>query len=72
MKRNPFDPIDTVILKTLDDSKVDLTPTQIAKMINIHPVTAQKRIRNLEKQNLVICKNFGNRTYCVLNRARFK
>lgn len=63
-------PIDKEILRALMGSKIKVTPSQISKSIGIHPVTAQKRIKELVKINLVKCKLKGNRKYCRINMPK--
>lgn len=63
-KRKPLHPIDKEILRSLLRSKIKVTPSQISRAIGIHPLTAQKRIDKLVKEELIKCKKEGNRTYC--------
>lgn len=64
MAKRKFDPIDKEILRSLAKTRIRVTPSQIAKAINIHPTTAQRRLEKLTKMKLTSCKKIGNRTYC--------
>lgn len=72
MIRKPLHPIDKEILRALSGANMRVTPSQISKAIGIHPVTAQNRIKELMKRDLVICKPKGNRTYCKPNISELK
>ena len=62
--KKPLHPIDKEILRALIGTKMKVTPSQISKAIGVHPVTAQNRIKELMKKELVKCTPKGNRTYC--------
>ena len=65
-------PIDKEILRALIRTNIRVTPSQISKAIGVHPVTAQNRIKELMKRDLVFCKPKGNRTYCKPNMTELK
>ena len=65
-------PIDKEILRALIGAKIRVTPFKISKTIGIHPVTAQTRIKELMKMDLIICNSRGNRTYCKPNISELK
>ena len=71
-KTRPFHPYDESILRTLNQSKIDLTPTEISKINHIHSVTARTRIKRLEEAGFVLCRGFGNRKYYRINKEKFK
>ena len=72
IKRKPFHPFEESILRTLNKSRRELTPTQIARKIGIHPVTAKNRINILTRKRLIKCATVGKRRYCKINRKKFK
>lgn len=72
MVRKQLHPIDKEIIRALMGSRIRVTPSQISKAIGIHPVTAQNRIKALMKEDLIICKPKGNRTYCKANLSQLK
>lgn len=72
MVRKPLHPIDKEILRALLGTRMRVTPAQISKAIGIHPLTAQVRIKELNKARLVNCLRRGNRTYCKPNISELK
>jgi len=66
--KDKFDPIDRDILKALSKSRLRVTPTKIARAINIHPATAKRRIEILNKKKHVDCKFRGNRLMCKIKK----
>ncbi len=65
-------PIDKEILRALMRTRIRVTPSQISYAIGVHPVTAQIRIKELMRRDLVKCKPKGNRTYCKPNIDQIK
>ncbi len=72
IRRRPFHPYEENILRTLYKSNRSLTPTRIADIIGIHPVTAKKRINELKRRKFIICDDRGKRRYCKINKKRFR
>ena len=72
MIKRRLHPIDKEILRALIGTKIKVTPSKISKVIGVHPVTAQNRIKELMKQDLVRCNSRGNRTYCKANLPELK
>ena len=70
-KKRPFHPYEESILRTLNSSRIQLTPTQVAEIINIHSVTAKKKMLLLAKKRLLLLKKRGNRNYFKINRNQF-
>ena len=62
-----LDPIDRDILRTLQPLRLKVTPFKIAKAINVHPVTVQRRMQELDRKSLTKCIKKGNRTLCELD-----
>ncbi len=71
IRQRPFHPFEESILRTLNKSRKQLTPTRIADIVRIHPVTAQNRIRSLSRRGFVIVDNRGNRKLVRINRKKF-
>lgn len=71
IEKKPFHPFEESILRTLDKSLKDRTPTEMAKMLGIHPETAQNRLKILENQHYVFSQKVGNRKYYRINREKF-
>ncbi len=69
--KRPYHPYEESILRTLHKSRRQLTPTKIAKTIGIHPVTVQRRIKNLTKRGMLIHQKRGNRRYYRINSKKF-
>lgn len=69
--KRPFHPYEESILRALNDSVVDLTPTEIATVVGIHQVTVKNQIKKLQKKGYVIVEKVGNRMYCKINREKF-
>ena len=73
IKKKPFHPYEDSILRTLNKSQRNLTPTKIARIIGIHPITAKKRIVELERRGFIKCKKGGEKKLlCKINRKKFK
>lgn len=70
-KKRPFHPYEESILRTLNNSRKQLTATQIAKLIGIHSITAKKKMLLLAKKKLLLLKKRGNRNYFKINREQF-
>ena len=70
-KKRPFHPYEESILRALNSSRKQLTPTQVAEIIGIHSVTAKKKMLLLAKKRLLLLKKRGNRNYFKINRSRF-
>ena len=71
IRKKPFNPYEESILRTLNRSRKQLTPTQIAQIIGIHSTTAKKKMLLLAKKRLLLLKKRGNRKYFKLNREKF-
>ena len=71
IKRRPFHPFEESILRTLNKSRKQLTPTRIADIVRIHPVTAQSRIQSLRARGFVIVDKRGKRRLVRINRRKF-
>jgi len=71
IKKRPFNPYEESILRTLNDSRKQLTPTQLAQIIGIHSTTAKKKMLLLAKKRLLLLKMRGNRKFFKLNRDKF-
>lgn len=65
--RDRLDPIDRDILRTLKNVKMRVTPSEVARSINIHPTTAKSRIEFLRDKDMIDCKERGNRWMCKIN-----
>lgn len=63
LRKKPLHPFDKVILRALVRTRVQVTPTQISKVVGIHPVTAQKHIKSLGRRGALKSTKRGNRTY---------
>jgi predicted transcriptional regulator len=70
--KSKLNPTDRDIIRSIRGNKLGVTPSKIAKTINIHPVTAQKHVQKLSKLGYLKCDTKGNRTYCKVNRDRLK
>ena len=70
-KKRPFHPYEESILRVLNSSRRQLTPTQAAEIIGIHAVTAKKKMLLLAKKRLLLLKKRGNRNFFKINRDRF-
>ncbi len=71
-RKRPFHPYEESILRTMNSSKKQLTPSQAAEIIGIHAVTAKKKMLLLQKKKLLLLKKRGNRKYFRLNRDEFE
>ncbi|MBS3085306.1 hypothetical protein J4225_01320 [Candidatus Pacearchaeota archaeon] len=54
-----LDPIDRDIIRTIVPLKLAVTPSKIAKTINVHPATVQSRLGKLDKAGITNCKKEG-------------
>ncbi len=70
-EKRPFGPYEESILRTLNTSRKQLTPTQAAQIIGIHSATAKKKMLLLAKKRLLLLKMRGNRKFFKLNRDKF-
>jgi len=68
LQKIKLDPIDVAILKSLMNTNVKVTPSQIADTINIHPATAKSRILELQERRLVNSFLRGTRLYVKADR----
>ncbi|MEK6884579.1 MAG: hypothetical protein AABY22_33410 [Nanoarchaeota archaeon] len=60
-------PIDRDIIRSLAGLKLAVTPSKIAKTINVHPTTVQSHIKELAKRGIADCVEKGNRLMCKIN-----
>lgn len=54
-----LNPTDRDIIRTLIPLKLPVTPSKIAKAINAHPATVQRRLENLDKLRITECVKAG-------------
>ena len=47
------------------DIKLRVTPARIAKAINVHPATVQRKI-SIDLKKIIDCEKRGNRSMCKL------
>ena len=72
MKPIKLHPIDRDIIRSISRIRLGVTPSKIAKTINIHPTTAQRHIFRLTKNGFLLCNKKGNRTYCKVNKDKLR
>ena len=65
-------PIDRDIIRSISSLKLAVTPSKIAKTINVHPTTVQRHVKALSQKGILKCNMKGNRTYCKLERDVLK
>lgn len=69
--KRPFHPYEESILRALNSSRKQLTPTKVADIVGIHPSTAKKKMLLLAKKKFLLLKKRGNRNYFKINRNQF-
>lgn len=69
MKDIRLDPIDREIIRVLEPLRLPVTPSKIAKTINVHPATVQSRLNRLDKLKITSCEKAGKnkRMSCMIN-----
>ena len=65
MAKRKLTPTERDIIRSLIGVKLRVTPSKIAKTINVHPTTVQKKIQR-ELKKITDCTKRGNRTMCKL------
>ncbi len=65
-------PIDRDIIRSISTAKLGVTPSKIAKAINVHATTVQKHVNILSKRGFIDCNKKGNRTYCKINLNKIR
>lgn len=71
--KKPLNIYEESILRFMRATKSVMSPTEIARKIRIHPVTAQKNIKSLARKGALACKKVGsgkkrNHQVCEYNR----
>ena len=65
MVKRKLTPTERDIIRSLIGVKLRVTPAKIARTINVHPVTVQRKIQR-ELKKITDCTKRGNRTMCKL------
>lgn len=72
LPRFNLNPIDRDIIRALASTRLKVTPSRIARTINVHPVTVKNRIKPLTQRDIIQCQPKGNRTYCSVDLSKLK
>ncbi|MBS3105194.1 helix-turn-helix transcriptional regulator [Candidatus Woesearchaeota archaeon] len=58
-----YPPFEKSILEYLENTRIGLTHTQIARLTHMHPATSKVKIQKLEEDGLISSEKIGKRIY---------